>query len=122
VSFAVTPVYAESPPLILEHLTPSEGLPQSTVMTTLQDKVLSGLALRMAWFAKMRACNPNRRCARSSSAASTVNEASAALTQSSSKVSNSRRNCAIKVASGCCRSIIHPTITLWSALSGHLIL
>jgi signal transduction histidine kinase/ligand-binding sensor domain-containing protein/DNA-binding response OmpR family regulator len=28
---------ADGPPLVLEHLTPSEGMPQGTVMTTLQD-------------------------------------------------------------------------------------
>jgi len=28
---------ADAPPLVLEHLTPSDGLPQATVMTTLQD-------------------------------------------------------------------------------------
>src|SRR5882672_6899092 len=30
-------VAADAPPLILEHLTTAEGLPQATVMTTLQD-------------------------------------------------------------------------------------
>jgi len=34
---AVASVAADIPPLILEHLTTSEGLPQGTVMTTLQD-------------------------------------------------------------------------------------
>ena len=34
---AVASAAADIPPLILEHLTTSEGLPQGTVMTTLQD-------------------------------------------------------------------------------------
>ena len=35
--FSSAPAWADAPPLVLEHLTTADGLPQATVMTTLQD-------------------------------------------------------------------------------------